>query len=65
VNEKGLLIVVVAVGIAAYLASIAPPHPAGMPPTTTGGPEWSDSVGARNHSGIEPYDPFGFKRRGW
>lgn len=58
INAKGILVVVAAVAIAIYLLGQAQQQPSPHSYETRHGA--CAQIGARNHSGIEPYDPFGF-----
>jgi hypothetical protein len=66
VTIKDLLIIGLAVVIAAYL--LTPHTPVSLPYLAPGqhSYEWrhapGERIGARNHSGIEPYDLFGLRR---
>jgi hypothetical protein len=66
ISVKDLLIIGVAVVITAYL--LTPHTPVSLPYLAPGqhSYDWrhapGERVGARNHSGIEPYDLFGFRR---
>jgi hypothetical protein len=56
INAKGLLVVIVAVVIALYLLQVTQPRSQDTYETRLGS---CAQVGVRNHSGVEPYDPFG------
>jgi hypothetical protein len=64
ISVKDLLIIGLAVAIAAYL--LTPRTPASLPYPALGQHSYETrhgacaQVGARNHSGVTPYDPFGF-----
>jgi hypothetical protein len=64
IGVKDLLIIVVVVAIGAYL--LTPHKPASLPYVAGGQHSYETrhgacaQVGVRNHSGVTPYDPFGF-----
>jgi hypothetical protein len=58
INTQGLLVVVAAVVITIYLLGQAQQPPSQQSYETRD--DACAQVGARNHSGVEPYDPFGF-----
>ena len=63
-DARGLLLIAAAVAIAVIGARLERQQ---QSPTTTGSGGYAsqERIGARNHSGIEPYDLFGFRKRGW
>jgi hypothetical protein len=64
IDVRGALIISAAVAIAAYL--LTPHKPASLPYLAGAQHSYETrqgacaQVGASNHSGVEPYDPFGF-----
>jgi hypothetical protein len=58
INAKGILVVIAAVVMAVYLLERAKQPPGQQSYETRHGA--CAQVGARNHSGVEPHDPFGF-----
>jgi hypothetical protein len=58
INAKGLLVIAAAVAIAVYLLQRTEQSPSRHSHETRHGA--CAQAGARNHSGVEPYDPFGF-----
>ncbi len=61
-STKGFLVILTAVVIAIYLLERAQQHPSQYSYDTRHGA--CAQAPARNHSGVEPNDPFGFCSRG-
>ncbi len=58
---RDLLLILLAIAVAVIGARLDRPAP-----STTGSTHASQgSIGARNHSGIEPIDVFDLRQRGW